>query len=259
MARSSFYYHLKKLQQPDKYEEEKEVIREIFHHHKGRYGYRRVCLELAHRGYHMNHKVVLRLMKECGVQCRLRMKKYSSYRGERGKGAPNILAREFYTDSPNSKWATDVTEFRLSGGKLYLSPIIDLYNGEIICYNLSRRADFKQTMNMLNKALRKVPIPDKLILHSDQGWQYRMSGYCRRLEKKGIRQSMSEKGNPLDNAVMENFFGILKSELFYAKEFESLTHLEKEIREYIKYYNNERIKLRLNGLSPIQYRLQSNI
>ena len=195
------------MKQPDKYLELKDVIKLIFHENKGRYGYRRITMELRNRGYHINHKTVQKLMKQCDLKCEIRRRKYRSYKGEVGKIAPNELRRNFKADKPNQKWATDVTEFSVQNEKVYLSPIIDLYNGEIISYNLSLRPTFHQTMDMLDKAFEKIPNGTGLILHSDQGWQYQMKRYQTRLKEKGIIQSMSRKGNCLDNAVMENFFG----------------------------------------------------
>lgn len=154
----------------------------------------------------------------------------------------------------NQRWATDVTEFNVKGEKLYLSPIIDLYNQEIISYDISEKPTFKSIINMLDKALKKVKQTKGLLLHSDQGWQYQMKQYQHILQQKGIVQSMSRKGNCLDNAIIENFFGTLKSELYYLKKYESRAQLKNEIEEYIEYYNNERIKLNLKGMSPVQYR-----
>lgn len=198
-------------------------------------------------------------MKQLHLKCTVRLKKYKSYRGEVGKIAPNVLQRNFKADKPNEKWVTDVTEFSMFGKKLYLSPILDLYNGEIVSYNISDRPTFNQTTDMLEKAFLKIPDNTKLILHSDQGWQYQMKRYRIMLNKKGIIQSMSRKGNCLDNSVMENFFGLLKSELLYLQDFESLEHFKKELEEYIDYYNNKRIKCKLKGLSPVQYRIQSSL
>ena len=137
---------------------------------------------------------------------------------------------------------------------MYLSPIIDLFNQEIISYELTERPVFNQVVTMLKKAFKKIPNNINLMLHSDQGWQYQMKQYQTLLKEKGLVQSMSRKGNCLDNAIIENFFGILKSELFYIMKFRDINHLKTEIKEYIKYYNNERIKLNLKGMSPIQYR-----
>ena len=254
MARSSFYYHQKQNRLPDKYIKIKELIKTIYQRHKGRYGYRRITDELHNQAIIINHKTVSRLMKVLGLKSLIRLKKYKSYKGENGKIAPNILQRNFKAQAPNQKWATDITEFNVSGTKLYLSPIIDLYNQEIISYELTERPVFNQVVTMLEKAFKKIPHNTKLILHSDQGWQYQMRGYQHLLKEKGIIQSMSRKGNCLDNAIIENFFGILKSELFYLKKYKSIDQLKKEINEYITYYNNDRIKSNLNKMSPIKYR-----
>jgi len=205
----------------------------------------------------INHKRVARIMNECGLKSLVKIKKYKSYKGQQGKIAPNLMKRNFKARKPNQKWVTDVTEFNVAGKKLYLSPVMDLYNSEIISYNISQRPTFCQTMDMLQKAFNKLPMGARPILHSDQGWQYQMKGYQDELRKRKIKQSMSRKGNCLDNAVMENFFGILKSEMFYINQFKSIEELKKEIDNYIYYYNNDRIKSKLNGLSPVQYRTQA--
>lgn len=254
MAKSSFYYHLVRGNAGDKYGNIKGLIKLIYQKHKGRFGYRRITLELKNRGIIINHKTVLRLMKSLGLRSLIRVKKYKSYRGEQGKIAPNILERNFKTNRPNQKWATDITEFNVSGNKLYLSPIIDLFNGEIISYELSEKPVFAQVINMLKKSFRKIRNVQNLILHSDQGWQYQMKAYQNILKQKGIIQSMSRKGNCLDNAVIENFFGTLKSEMFYLKKFKSIQELKEEIHQYINYYNKDRIRLNLKGKSPIEYR-----
>lgn len=254
MARSSFYYHQKQNKLPDKYKAVKELIKSIYHKHKGRYGYRRITDELNNKGIIINHKTVLRLMKLLGLKSIIRIKKYKSYKGEQGKIVANILKRDFKATAPNQKWATDVTEFNVAGNKLYLSPIIDLYNQEIISYELTERPVFNQVVMMLKKAFKKISNSTNLVLHSDQGWQYQMKQYQYLLKEKGIIQSMSRKGNCLDNAIIENFFGILKSELYYLKKYHSIEQLKKEIEEYINYYNNDRIKSNLNKMSPIQYR-----
>ena len=245
------------MKQPDKYKEVKDEITSIYHENKGRYGYRRITLELHNRGFIINHKTVSRLMKELGLQCFVRIKKYKSYKGEIGKICDNLLNRKFEAEKPNQKWVTDVTEFSLFGTKLYLSPIIDLFNGEVVSYNISERPVFRQVMEMLEQAFNKIPDNTNLILHSDQGWQYQMKQYQYALEKKGVLQSMSRKGNCLDNSLAENFFGLLKSELLYLQEFESVEHFKQELIEYIDYYNNRRIKGKLKGMSPVQYRVHS--
>lgn len=254
MARSSYYYHQKRSRIADKYKDIKELIKSVYHTHKGRLGYRRITLALKEKGIMINHKTVLRLMKMLGLKSVIRIKKYKSYKGEHGKTAPNILQRNFKAGQPNQKWATDITEFNVKGKKLYLSPIIDLFNGEIISYQLAQRPNMEQVVKMLKKSFKRLSPHVNLILHSDQGWQYQMKQYQRLLKEKGVTQSMSRKGNCLDNAVIENFFGILKSELFYLKKYSSIKELEIDIKEYIKYYNNERIKINLKGMSPVKYR-----
>jgi len=196
-------------------------------------------------------------MAECNLKSVVRLKKYKSYRGEQGKIAGNLLKRNFKAVRPYQKWVTDITEFSVGGKKLYFSPIMDLYNGEIISYNLSERPCLSQIMDMLEKALSCLPSKTSPILHSDQGWQYQMKQYQATLQKRKIRQSMSRKGNCLDNAAMESFFSILKSELFYLGKFDSIETLKRDIISYVDYYNNDRIKLKLKGLSPVKYRVQA--
>lgn len=257
MPRSTYYYYVKQMQKPDKYAAVKENITAIYHENQGRYGYRRITMELHNRGYQVNHKTVQGLMNTLHLKCMVRIKKYRSYKGEVGKIAPNILKRDFNTTAPNQKWTTDITEFALFGTKLYLSPILDMYNGEIISYEISDRPVLGQVLRMLDNAFAKIPDNTNLIFHSDQGWQYQHKTYQKRLKDKGIRQSMSRKGNCLDNSIMENFFGLLKSELLYLREFDSMEEFRAELERYIDYYNNKRIKAKLKGLSPVQYRLQS--
>ncbi len=243
----------------DKYSTIKSEIEQIFHLNKGRYGYRRVTMELRNNGNTINHKTVQKLMKELNLICRVRIKKYKSYKGKTGKTAPNIVNRDFTATKANQKWVTDVTEFALFGKKIYLSPILDLYNREIISYDISDRPIFNQVYRMLNSAFEKHTDLQGLVLHSDQGWQYQMEKYQSKLKDKGIIQSMSRKGNCLDNSVIENFFGLLKSELFYLQDFKSIDHFKKELEDYIYWYNHKRIKSKLKGLSPVKYRTQSFI
>ena len=254
MARSKFYYHLKRMKAKEKYILEKKEIKDIFHEHKGRYGYRRITAEMRNRNYVINHKTVQRLMGEMGLKCMIRKVRYRSYKGETGKIAPNVIERNFVAASPNRKWATDVTQIKIGSSKLYLSPILDMYNGEIISYNISDSPNLEQVYDMLDKAFDKFDNLDGLILHSDQGWQYQHFGYRNRLEKRNIIQSMSRKGNCLDNSMMENFFGIMKSELLYVEKFDSPETFIKALEDYIEYYNNKRIKYRLKGKSPVEYR-----
>lgn len=245
------------MQKSDKYAAAKEEITAIYQENKGRYGYRRITTELHRRGFVLNHKTVQRLMKQMGLVCLVRMKKYRSYKGEVGKTAPNLLNRDFRAEKPNQKWVTDVTEFSLFGQKLYLSPILDLHNGYLVSYTISERPVLSMVTTMLDKAFETIPDGTGLILHSDQGWQYQHKQYQRMLKAKGIRQSMSRKGNCLDNAVAENFFGLLKSELFYLQKFSSMEQFKQELIEYLDYYNNHRIKAKLKGLPPAMHRQQA--
>ena len=256
LPRATFYYHLKRMGK-DKYMAQKAEITAIYHENKGRYGYRRITAELDHRNLHLNHKTVQRLMKELGLICRVRMKKYHSYHGEVGKIAPNLLNRDFHADRPNQKWVTDVTEFHLFGQKLYLSPILDLCSRDLVSYTISERPVMSMVTSMLSKAFETIPDGTNLILHSDQGWQYQQKSYQRMLREKGIRQSMSRRGNCLDNAVIENFFGLLKTELLYLQKFQSMEHFKQELIEYLDYYNNRRIKADLKGLPPALHRQQA--
>ena len=244
------------MNRPDKYETEKAEITAIYHENKGRYGYRRITSELHRRNLHLNHKTVQRLMKQLGLICRVRMKKYCSYKGKVGKIAPNLLKRDFYAERPNQKWVTDVTEFHLFGQKLYLSPILDLCSRDLVSYTISDRPVMHMVTSMLDKAFETIPDGTNLILHSDQGWQYQQRSYQRMLREKGIRQSMSRKGNCLDNAVIENFFGLLKTELLYLQEFQSMEHFKQELVDYLDYYNNRRIKAKLKDLPPALHRQQ---
>jgi len=252
MARSTFYYS--RLQLPDKWKVERAEIVSIFYENQCRYGYRRITDEMHNRGYAINHKTVRRLMKEAGIVCRVRMKKYRSYKGETGKIAPNLLERNFASDRPLCKLATDVTEFSLFGVKRYLSPVLDLFNGEVVCHTLYEHPVLDMVLDMERQLIEKRGLEKGAILHSDQGWHYQHKRYQQMLSDNGIRQSMSRKGNCLDNSVMENFFGLLKSELLYLREFESVEEFETELHKYIEYYNEHRIKSRLDGKSPVQYR-----
>jgi transposase InsO family protein len=256
LPKSSFYYWDKAREQPDKHAETKQNIKIIFDHHKGLYGYRRVALELRNRGTQRHANTVRRLMKKLGLKSVQRRKKYTSYKGEVGATAPNVLAREFNAKKPNQKWVTDITEFKVGNQKLYFSPVKDLFNGEIVAYTMNERPVFDLVTSMLKKAMRKLGKDDKPVLHSDQGWQYQMQSYRKMLSDRDITQSMSRKGNCYDNASMESFFAVMKSECFHPQKFSSIDQLEKELAAYVRYYNHERISGALDGLSPVQYRLR---
>lgn len=257
LARATFYYHMKQLSKPDKYAEVKQAITTVYAENRKRIGYRRITSELRTRGFTTNHKTVQRWMKQLGIFCRVRMKRHNSYRGNVGIVAPDLLQRDFHADKPNQKWVTDVTEFKLFGQKLYLSPIMDLFNGELISYSMSHRPQFSMVTNMLEQAFQKIPDDTNLTFHSDQGWLYQLKPFQRMLETKGLRQSMSRKGNCLDNAAIESFFAILKSELLHLQAFSSMEHFKAELVDYLDYYNNRRIKLKLKGMCPVKYRLHT--
>ncbi|ATV58178.1 IS3 family transposase [Fusobacterium pseudoperiodonticum] len=260
ISRSVYYYYIDKKDIDEKNKDIIEKIKEIYYLNKGRYGYRRVTLELKNQGLNINHKKVQRLMKKLNLQSIIRKKrKYSSYKGQIGKIADNHIKRNFEATAPNQKWFTDVTEFNLRGEKLYLSPILDAYGRYIVSYDISRSPNLEQINHMLNLAFKENENYENLIFHSDQGWQYQHYSYQERLKEKKITQSMSRKGNSLDNGLMECFFGLLKSEMFYEQEekYKTLEELKEAIKDYIYYYNNKRIKEKLKGLTPASYRSQS--
>ena len=256
MARSTFYYNLQ--YRLDKWEIERQRIVEIYYENRGRYGYRRIQKVMQNEGYVISGKSVRKLMKEAGIKCEVRMKKYRSYKGQIGRIAPNLLERNFTATRPYEKLVTDVTEFSLFGAKLYLSPVLDLYNGELVNYTIYSHPVLEMVTNMIEGTIAVIGSKTNAILHSDQGWQYQHKEYQNLLKKNHLRQSMSRKGNCLDNAVMENFFGLLKSELLYLQTFDSLDHFKEELEKYLKYYNNDRIKLKLDGMSPNQTKTRRN-
>ncbi|WP_148718674.1 IS3-like element IS1397 family transposase [Escherichia coli] len=256
LARSTLYYQLSLQKAKDKYADVKQLIASIFHEHRGCYGYRRIHCELQKRGLKFSGKTVRKLMQQLGLKSPVRLKKYRSYRGNMGLAAENILQRQFKAEAPCEKWVTDITEFRAGGQKLYLSLILDLFNGEIVAWETACRPTEELVKRMLNKGLESLAEGEKPLLHSDQGWHYRIKSYQSALADRGLVQSMSRKGNCLDNAVMENFFGHLKEEMYYRRDYRSVEELENAVNEYITYWNQKRIKLSLGGLSPVEYRTE---
>lgn len=257
LARSVFYYQCRALHKPERYAREKALICEIFHEHKGRYGYRRILYALRSKGVWLNHKTVQRLMAELQLKSTVRPKRYQSYRGHVGRIAPNVLERDFSASQPNEKWVTDVTEFNVKGQKVYLSPVIDLFNQEVVAYRTAKSAHLSLVTGMLEQAFGHLDRTEQPILHSDQGWQYQHAQTRKLLDEHGLTQSMSRKGNCLDNAVAENFFALLKTEMYHQHTFEDADDLIACIDEYIEYYNTKRIKIKLKGLSPVEYRNQA--
>ena len=277
LSKSTYsYYHSKKHLDAQKQKDEEDeriyqIILPVFEHHKGRYGYRRIILALATELEGINHKRIRRIMRERGLFGKRPKQKYHSYKGDNGELKENLLLhkeidsktnktkymRDFSTTGPNQKWTTDVSQFNVCGKKVYLSPILDMYDHSIIAYDISLHPNFEQTKRMIDRAFESQSNLEGLIFHSDQGWQYQMKPYQKWLEEKGILQSFSRKGNCMDNSLMENFFGIMKNEMYYGYVYNSVEELIEAMEEYIRYYNEERINLKRKGLSPLQYRQQS--
>ena len=258
LARSTFFYHQARLLAPDPQAELKSSIMDIFKKNHGRYGHRRVQRELLNQGWTVAKKTVLKIMRALGLVCKVRQRKrYNSYQGEQGTAAPNLLNREFDATAPNQKWVTDVTEFSVGERKLYLSPVMDLFDRQIISYSIGLSPNLKLTNSSLRNALTTLDSGQKPLVHSDQGFQYRHTSWRTLLEGAGAVQSMSRKGNCYDNAVIENFFGHLKEELFHHVRFLNTDALATALHEYIRWYNTERISTKLKGLSPVQYRAQA--
>ena len=267
MPKATFMYWQKRftLENPDKEIEEKIV--EIRNLNKD-YGYRRVFGELRNQGYIINKKKVQRIMQKLNLQVTSftrKSRKYSSYKGKVGTVAPNRIKRRFNTHIPHQKITTDTTEFKyyevdakghMTIHKLYLDPFMDMYNGEVISYAMDKRPSAGNVMKALEEAIEATAdCPYRRTFHSDQGWVYQMKAYSRKLKEERIFQSMSRKGNCLDNSLMENFFGVLKQEIYYGVVYYSYEELKSEIVKYIRYYNEKRIKEKLGWKSPVQYRL----
>lgn len=244
-------------------QELEELIQSIFEEHNGNYGYRRIKLELKNRGVKVNHKKVQRIMKKLGLKgekFRLKSRKFSSYKGTTGTVAKNLINRRFQTSVCHQKLTTDISEFKCTDGvKLYLSPIMDMFNGEILSFGIGKRPTLELALNPLGEALEVVKDSKfRTTIHSDQGWHYQHNKWVKTLKKNKVFQSMSHKGNCLDNSPMENFFGLLKQEMYHGEALCSFEELKKRIEEYIYYYNNKRIKQKLAGMSPVQYRTHTS-
>lgn len=257
LSKSTYYYEIGKTDKVlERNADISSEIESIFKDNKGRYGVRRVHQALLNRGFEVNHKRVQRIMNQLGLAGKRPKEKHHSYRGEVGKVADNIVNRDFSTEKPLEKWTTDVSQFSLSWGKCYISPILDMNTNEIISYNLSLSPNMEQIKDMLQKAFKRFPSVKGLIIHSDQGWQYQHATYRNELRKHGVVQSMSRKGNCYDNCIMETFFGRLKNEMFYGfeKEYTSFESFSRAIDEYIDYYNNRRIQAKTKWMPPSKFR-----
>ena len=258
LPRSTFFYHQARLLAPDPQADLKAAVTCIFEKSHARYGHRRVHIELVKQGWAVAKKTVLKLMRSLRLVCKVRRKKrYNSYQGEQGVAAPNLLKRKFEADAPNEKWVTDVTEFSVGDGKLYLSPVMDLFDRQIISYAIGISPNLELTNSSLRRALATLEVGQRPLVHSDQGFQYQHPSWRALLRNAGAVQSMSRKANCYDNAVMENFFGHLKEELFHRVQFLNTDALASALNEYIHWYNTERISIKLNGLSPVEYRVQA--
>ncbi len=259
LARSTFYYQCQAILRNEQQSDMEAKIRSVYDEHKGRYGYRRITAALCNSLVQpVNHKCVQRLMQKMGLRSLIRAKSRSRQtNGLSDVQVPNILQRDFSATALNQKWVTDVTEFNVNGQKLYLSACMDLYNGEIVAHRMARCPVFDLVSCTLQAALQRVKTAAGLVVHSDQGWHYKMGPYQAMLAQHHVTQSMSRKGNCLDNAAIESFFGTLKAEFFHLTKFDCLAQLETGVHDYIDYYNHERIKLGLQGLSPVAYRLRN--
>lgn len=256
LSRSTYYFEINKPDLDIKNQEIIDIIQSIFKENKSRYGVRRITAELVNRGYKINHKKVQRLMNKLGLKAIKPKIKYHSYMGQVGVVADNVINRDFKATKPNEKWTTDVSEFKCPFGKAYISPILDMFGTDIVSWDLSLSPNFEQTTRMLDEAFKKNPNLKGPIFYSDQGWQYQMRQYSEKLKEKGIIQSMSRKGNCIDNCIMETFFGTLKREMFYGHEheFQTFEQLKQAIAEYIDYYNNKRIKGKTKWMPPVKFR-----
>lgn len=261
---ATYHYHLKRLDTEDKDKALKGKISTLFYRFKERYGYKRITNELNKMGIVINHKKVYRLMKELGLKCikfTRKTRKYNSYKGTVGKTAKNLLNRRFSTPYALQKLVTDITEFKcLNDKKLYLNPIYDLYNGEIITFGISDSPTLDLALNPLLDAIEIVKQKGtvRTTLHSDQGWHYQHKKWRQLLKDNKIFQSMSRKATCSDNAAMENFFGIMKQEMYHGELLVTYDQLKKQIEKYIEWYNTVRTKQKLAGLSPVEYRTQTS-
>jgi putative transposase len=257
LARSTFFYHQARLDRPDPQAALKEAITSAFEENRRR-GHRVVHRALRKTGWRISKKTVLKLMRELGLVCLIRRRRrYVSYQGEVGKVADNVLNREFTATAPNQKWVTDVTEFRVNDRKVYLSPVMDLFDRQIISYAISTSPTLELTNSSLRDALATLSEGQSPLVHSDQGFQYQHRSWRRLLAKAGARQSMSRKANCHDNAVIESFFGHTKEEMFHHTHYLSVEALTTALEDYITWFNTSRGHTHCEGLSPVQYRAQT--
>ena len=258
LARSTYYYHQARFDRPDKHRRLKEQIAAVFDASRARYGYRRIRLALTTAGWAVSNKLVRKIMRQLGLKSKVRpRRKYNSHQGTPATIADNILDRQFTADAPNRKWVSDVTEFRVAGAKVYLSPVMGLFDRSIVSYTVGRSPSMELTSQSLAQALDLHGPDVGLMVHTDQGIQYLHSSWTGLIGDHGGVQSMSRKGNCFDNAVMENFFGHLKAEMYHGETFASIADFVAELDDYLQWYNTHRVQERLKGLAPMQHRNQA--
>jgi putative transposase len=258
VARSTYFYHYAKHDRPDPLADLKAAIGDAFKAAHGRYGHRRVHAVLITQGFQVAKKTVLALMRAQGLRCHVRRRRsYNSFKGEVGTIAGNVLNRDFTATAPNQKWVTDVTEFRVGDRKVYLSPVIDLFDRSVVAHSWSLSPNLALTHTSLARAIATLEPGERPLVHSDQGFQYQHRSWRALLQDADAVQSMSRKANCYDNALAENFFGHLKSELFHHNRFDTVEAFTTALDEYIQWYNHERISTKLKALTPVQYRTQA--
>lgn len=261
MAKSSYCYQVNALRF-DKYESLRGKVRQAFKDSKNRYGYRRIHVVVTACGQTISEKVIRRLMKEEGLVVHsVKRKKYSSYQGEISPAVENVVARDFHADHPNEKWLTDITEFHIPAGKVYLSPLIDCFDGMPVSWTIGTSPDAELVNTMLDEGIKTLSGEERPLVHSDRGAHYRWPGWIERMEKAGLTRSMSKKGCSPDNSACEGFFGRMKNEMFYGYSWQdiSIDQFITEVDEYMHWYAEKRVKVSLGGLSPLEYRRKLGI
>ena len=257
LPKSSYYYQKSSIKKIDKYDEIRHRITTIFNENKNCYGYRRVHAVMQKEKCIISEKIVRRIMKEEHLIAAVkRRRKYSSYKGEISPSVPNIIQRNFHADRPNQKWLTDITEFAIPAGKLYLSAIIDCFDGMLVSWTFSTTPSASLVNSTLEKAITKLSENEHPLVHTDRGCHYRWPGWIEQMNKAGLKRSMSRKGCSPDNAACEGFFGRLKNEMFYNNNWDgvSISKFITILNDYLIWYNQRRIKVSLGNMSPIEYR-----
>ena len=257
MAKSSYCYQQKQIKKENKIAKIKELIKTLFFENHKRYGYRRIHLLLKREGIIISEKIVRSIMKEENLIVRaIRQRKYNSYLGEISPAVPNEIQRDFHADKPNKKWLTDITEFKIGEEKIYLSPIIDCFDGMPITWTVGTSPNAELVNTMLDNAIALLKGNEHPIVHSDRGCHYRWPGWIQRMDEAGLTRSMSKKGCSPDNSACEGFFGRMKNEMFYGEKWDKISVEEfiSIINQYMQWYRDKRIKLSLGGLSPMEYR-----